>query len=69
MSRFDHVEFDDEAQAKRKEMHEAFTALEQVLGKLADGRYKALTITALEEAYAWAGKAVRDDQLARSDFT
>jgi len=28
------------------------------------GRYKALALTALEEAYCWIGKAIRDDQIA-----
>lgn len=67
MSRFDHVSFDAQAQKKREDLKEAFSKVEHAAEThLPNGRYKALLLTALEEAYAWAGKAIRDDQIARN---
>lgn len=65
-SRFDYVKYDQEAtrdQAAFKVQFEALsTCVEQCLRS---PRAKALVLTKLEEAYAWVGKAIRDDQIAR----
>lgn len=66
MNRFDYVQYDDVAAKKQVELKEAFQKVEHLAEThLKNSRYKALLLTALEEAYAWAGKAVRDDQVER----
>jgi proline racemase len=65
-SRFDYVAYDDPAAALQAEVKARVIAVEQVIDRLPSGRYKSLAMTALEEAYAWVGKAIRDDQRARA---
>jgi hypothetical protein len=63
---FDYIKFDKQSTANQASIKEVFTTLETViLHKLNHSRYRALAITALEEAYSWVGKAVREDQLKR----
>lgn len=72
-SRFDYVKFDELAAAKQAAFKARFQELETMLneqlpsspgGRDPYGRAKALVLTALEEAYMWVGKAVRDEQVA-----
>ena len=66
MNRFDYVAYDDQAQFEQRLFKDAFTSLEELVeDKLQNGRAKALVLTALEEAYMWAGKSIRDKQIAR----
>ena len=72
--RFAHVQYDNlgvEQQATMKGMYEE---LEKRLNMFfpdapnaAYGRAKALCLTALEESFMWAGKSVRDAQVARAN--
>lgn len=67
MSRFDYVKYDDLACAIQAEAKAAFESIAAIVeAKLASPRAKALVFTKLEEAYAWVGKAIRDDQIARN---
>lgn len=75
MRRFDYVRYDSHAeatQAEAKELAQKFETMIEGIGKT-DGkpsaRAKALALTKLEECYAWVGKAVRDDQVARNSAT
>lgn len=63
--RFDYVAYDAIAKEKQERFKGAFEALEVMGGDLPDGRAKSLFLTALEEAYMWTGKAIRDEQIAR----
>jgi hypothetical protein len=65
-TRFDYVAYDDQAAEMQAQVKVRMIALEQVIDRLPSGRYKSLALTALEEAYAWVGKAIRDDQRARA---
>lgn len=76
MSRFDYLKYDTDAQAKQADFKRAFEMIENAIGAIGEelpeaargpmvGRYKALAMTAIEEAYAWVGKALRDEQVAR----
>ena len=68
MSRFDHVKFDPEHESTRKVLRVLVESLENCIDMIsidkAAGRSKAMAMTKLEECYMWAGKAVRDDQVA-----
>ena len=77
MSRFDYVKSDSFADARRDEFKQLFVSIENGItaigGSLPDpargifvGREKALALTKLEEAYMWIGKALKEDQIARS---
>lgn len=66
MSRFDYVQYDEQAITSQNEIKQKFVELEYVISSLKDGRSKSLILTKLEEAYMWAGKAVRDEQIARN---
>jgi hypothetical protein len=66
MSRFDYVKYDDFSVRQQAEIKVKAEALEALIGCLADGRAKSLALTKLEEAYAWCGKAIRDEQIARN---
>ena len=69
--RFDYVLYDEQSRKKQEAFKNLFTALEdlgnQVLpddDAISHGRAKNLFFTSLEEAYMWAGKAIRDEQLS-----
>jgi hypothetical protein len=64
--RFSYVRYDAEAQVKQQEFKALFEAIEAHAEKvLGASRPKSLLMTALEEAYLWTGKAIRDEQIAR----
>ncbi len=64
--RFSYIKYDPQSIALQQELKELFEQLELTSEKLSAPRPKALMLTALEEAYMWSGKAVRDDQIART---
>jgi len=69
-NRFDYVAYDTEAQNQQAYFKEKFVSLcEKTEETLQQGRSLALAITALEEAYMWIGKAIRDDQIIRNEAT
>ena len=66
--RFDSVKFDDLRSAKLVTLKNLYEDLENYAdSKLIDGRPKSLFMTKLEEAYMWAGKAFRDEQLKEKE--
>jgi hypothetical protein len=66
MSRFDYVQYDPESILAQAEFKNLFTSIEVFANKtLKDSRPKSLLMTALEEAYMWTGKAIRDQQISR----
>lgn len=67
---FDYVKYDERAtedQAKFKKMFQEIES--ELLITIVPGRARSLVLTKLEEAYAWLGKAIRDDQVARNAST
>lgn len=65
-SRFDYVQYDAEAAKKQQKIKDAFKLVEaEVILSLRDCRATSLALTRLEEAYMWAGKAIRDEQIER----
>ncbi len=65
-SRFDYVKFDARAQEDQEVFKAHMQGLEIHIESFPAGRYKSLALTALEEAYAWIGKMVRDEQISRN---
>jgi len=64
-SRFDYVRYDEKAVEKQAKLKAAFESIDHLVETTLDnGRAKALVYTKLEEAYMWAGKAIRDEQVA-----
>lgn len=69
--RFDYVRYDEIAQAKsaaiKAKCIELEVMIEEAFGAVPPSpkiaRSKALALTALEEAYMWCGKAIRDEQV------
>jgi hypothetical protein len=67
--RFSYVKYDNESAAKQERFKRMFEDIEEFANdSLADGRTKSLLLTALEEAYMWTGKAIRDEQIARGSM-
>jgi len=67
VSRFDYVQYDEQAAMKQEHFKGLVTALEaKVEEYLPNGRAKALVLTNLEEVYMWIGKGIRDEQIARN---
>jgi len=64
-SRFDYVRYDEQSANLQKKFKGACEALEDIAAGLPDSRAKSLFLTALEEAYMWTGKAIRDWQISR----
>lgn len=65
--RFSYIKYDLTSISHQQAFKELFERLESLAnGLLVDGRPKALLMTALEEAYMWTGKAIRDAQIART---
>ena len=61
---FKYVKYDSESVAKQEAFKAMFEAIEDYANlTLTDSRPKSLLKTALEEAYMWTGKALRDDQM------
>lgn len=65
-SRFDYIKYDDEAIRNQNRFKSLFVQLDIYLAGMPDGRAKSLVLTKLEEAYMWVGKAIRDEQIART---
>lgn len=63
MSRFDYVKYNDAAQKISDAFKNKFKDIEESLEALEDGRAKSLALTALEEAFMWVGKQIRDQQV------
>ena len=64
-NRFDYVRYDAESQTKSAEFKAAFEKLDHLVETtLMNGRAKSLVFTALEEAFMWVGKSIRDEQVA-----
>lgn len=64
---FSYVKYDDESVQKQETFKKMFEAIEDYANlTLKDSRPKSLLKTALEEAYMWTGKAIRDEQIERS---
>lgn len=64
MGRFDYVQYDEQEKSLQEGLKRAFEIVETIGNYLADGSAKSLFFTKLEEAYMWAGKAIRDSQIA-----
>lgn len=62
-NRFSYVKYTPESVAKQEAFKSMFEAIESyAVGNLQDSRPRSLFLTALEEAYMWTGKAIRDEQ-------
>ena len=64
--RFDYIKYNETTAALQQAFKEKFVDLESSIEALKPGRAKALCLTALEEAYMWVGKALRDQQIETS---
>lgn len=65
--RFDYVKYDERSVLKSGMIKDAFEKLERLVEEnILSPREKALILTKLEEAYAWVGKGIRNDQIARN---
>jgi hypothetical protein len=65
--RFDYTKYDEQSTALQAEFKAACQDMETLIDtRLHDPRYKALALIKLEEFYMYVGKAVRNDQYARS---
>lgn len=64
--RFSYIKYDQDSMVQQQALKASFEQLEEMVDMfLAEGRPKSLCLTALEEAYMWTGKAIRDQQIAR----
>lgn len=64
---FIYVKYDEESVQKQETFRKMFEAIEDYANlTLKDSRPKSLLKTALEEAYMWTGKAIRDEQIERN---
>jgi hypothetical protein len=63
--RFSYVKYDKRSIAAQETLKLQFETIELLIDALPDSRAKSLCLTALEEAYMWTGKAIRDEQIAR----
>ena len=67
--RFTYVKYDAEAIEKQEKFKKVFEELEKMANELlVASRPQALFLTALEEAYMWTGKSIRDEQIARNSL-
>lgn len=65
--RFSYVKYDPISVADQNALKERFVSLTSLVEKtLPPGRSQSLCLTALEEAYMWTGKGIRDAQIART---
>lgn len=68
--RFSYVKYDEKSIAMQEELKRYFENIEGFAEKyLTPSRERSLLMTALEEAYMWTGKAIRDDQISRGSQT
>lgn len=63
--RFSYVKYDEQSKHVQETLKSAFEMVEHLVNGLPSSREKALCLTALEEAYMWTGKAIRDCQISR----
>lgn len=64
--RFSYVKYDDASVEKQETFKQLFEDIEEfAAANLPESRARSLLMTALEEAYMWTGKAIRDEQIAR----
>ena len=63
--RFEFINYDDISVEKQKKFRELFEELELLIEELPKSRYQSLFLTSIEESYAWANKAIRDNQIER----
>lgn len=64
-SRFDYVKYDDRSAKLQSFFKQKMIEIETDIEKnINDPRAKAMTLTKLEEVYAWIGKGIRNDQLS-----
>lgn len=67
--RFTYVKYDQESTDKQEKFKKAFEILEAMGNDLlVASRPQSLFLTALEEAYMWTGKSIRDEQIARNSL-
>ena len=66
-NRFDYIKYDDMSLLQQGLFKEKITALEEDITKVFTGRSGSIALTKLEECYMWIGKAIRDEQIARSE--
>ncbi len=63
-SRFDYVKYDEIALRKQDNFKKKMVEIEgAILDNLSASEYRKKAIESLEIAYAWLGKAVRDEQV------
>ncbi len=65
--RFSYVKYDKIAIAKQERFKAMFECIEEYAkDNLSATRERSLLLTALEEAYMWAGKEIRNEQIIRN---
>jgi hypothetical protein len=75
MNKVDNLQYDDQAnlqyddQAKSIQFHfkNLFQEVEAEIEKFGDSENKTLAMKALEVAYMWIGKTIRDEQIERNN--
>jgi hypothetical protein len=64
--RFSYVKYDVQSTDKQETFKQMFEDIEEYAEQnLEESRARSLLLTALEEAYMWTGKAIRDEQIKR----
>lgn len=65
--RFSYIKYDQKSINLQQELKNQFEKMEAYINSfLPNSRPKTLMMTSLEEAYMWAGKAIRDAQIERT---
>jgi hypothetical protein len=64
-SRFDYIKYDVESMAYQERIRHHVESLDILITNLGKGRSQSEALTNLENFYAWAGKSIRDAQIAR----
>lgn len=66
--RFDYVVYGEDQKIAQEKFKEFFKQIEDYANsRLVESRPKSLMMTALEESYMWAGKALRDEAIFRNE--
>jgi hypothetical protein len=65
-SRFDYVKYDEKSISTQELAKRDCQFVEQVINMIECPKSKAYALKALEEAYMWIGKGIRNDQIKRS---
>lgn len=63
---FDFIKFGTKMSAKQDKLREAFKTVEASLSELKENKEKVAAKTSLEEAYIWASRSVRSEQIDRN---